>query len=554
MTHKSKISAIVTIMAYCGTTSAQKLLDRANQAISPSEQRYSTSNTDFLLEDEKTLYSNPIYPQWRSKNDSAYKSTAIIYAGMSGADGKGDFIPYEGNKSDDYRIGAYGEYCTPRSGTLSGTIQYAKGTHKNIGWSAMRLPELYFPYISTDSCGGDYKFDSYYAEGNYGLTLRKWTLGVKGSFYGEQAYRLTDPRALNNTTWLRFNIGAARQIGKHLLMLDAGYGRNKQHMQLRYWRPGQQDRFFVCYGFGLYDTRQSGVSFGKSRMYYINEYNARFQYLSPRGKKLSVHAAVEYSSQHMTTEESDIYNLYESKTQNVNPMIQIAYNPHKNWIFDIMATANISRRKGYENIIEEYLIDRENNIYDFQTIDTRQYYSRNTSMTTATIRAERRIGNLGISLQGGMATHEYKEKYKAGGYIIKVQTLTPHAKTGINWWGKKDCISLNVLYAHQSVGNHSYCVDMQNQKIPHLDFQHAFSPYAFRCANLNIVTSDITWQHKFNNISAGINAKLYIANGKRKDEVSYNGTIGFQSTAPMISPTPDKHKEQWAAITLFVIL
>ncbi|MGV2541756.1 hypothetical protein FO502_20695, partial [Bacillus pumilus] len=105
---------------------------------------------------------------------------------------------------------------------LSGRIQYAQGKHRNIGSSAMRLPELYFPYISTDSCGGDFKFDTYFAEGNYAFTLGKWTLGAKASFYGEQAYRPTDPRALNNTTWLRFNAGVARQIGRNLLLFDAG--------------------------------------------------------------------------------------------------------------------------------------------------------------------------------------------------------------------------------------------------------------------------------------------------------------------------------------------
>jgi len=540
--------------ACCCQLQAQQLLDRVSQTLSPTEERYHATQADMMLRSERTLYGNPVYTQWHHQNDtSVSRRTAIVYAGLAGADGEGDFVPYEGSGSTDYRVGAYGEYTTPNSGTLSGSIMYSQGKHRHIGWSAMRLPELYFPYISTDSCGGDFKFDTYYAEGNYGFTLGEWTLGARGSFYGEQAYRLTDPRALNNTTWLRFNVGAGRQVGGHLFMLDAGYGRNKQHMQLRYWRPGQQDRFFVCYGFGLYDTRQSAVSFGKSRMYYIDELNTRLQYLSPREKALRVQASVGYAYAHMTTEESDIYNLYEARTHMLQPMLRLSYDLDEAWHFDLMASADMTLRKGDENIIEEYLIDKDNNIYDFRTIDTRQNYSRDFTTATVALRAARRSGRAELSLQGGITADHYKEKYKSSGYQIKVKTMTPHVKLGADWQGVRDGVTLSVAYARQKVGSHAYDVVMQNSKIPHLDFQHAFAPYAFRCADLNKVMADISWQHQFGKLTAGLNAKLYLAEGDRKDDVSYTSAIGFPSTAPAISTTPDKHQERWGSITAFVM-
>lgn len=521
--------------------------------LSPQEDRYNAANTDISLNSGRILYANPVFTEWRKSTDSINgQHNAIVYAGMAGSDGKGDFIPYEGNGSTDYRVGAYGEYTLPKSGTLSGCIQYSQGKHHNIGWSAMRLPELYFPYISTDSCGGDFKFDSYYAEGNYAFSLKKWTLGIKGTFYGEQAYRLTDPRALNNTTWLRFNVGVARPIGNHLLMLDAGYGRNKQHMQLRYWRPGQQDRFFVCYGFGLYDTRQSAVSFGKSRMYYIDDFNARLQYLFNAQSPLSIHASLGYSYQHMETEESDIYNLYESRSQQLFPLLRLTYDAINDWQFELFSMGNIVLRKGYENIIEEYLIDRENNIYDFRTIATRQNYNRNTHSWTTAFKVSKRIRSVNIGIQGGISTDGYEEKYASDTYRIKVQTLTPHAKFSAEWHATKDDIAVSLLYAHQSVSDNDYKVGMQNQQIPHLDFQHAFAPYAFRAANLDKVTASITWQHQLKKMAIGLNAKLYIADGNRKKDVAYTGEIGFRSTAPTISTHPDVHKEYWGSITTFV--
>ncbi len=537
-----------------GELYAQQLLDRVSYHLSPSEERFHATHVDILLQREKVLYTNPVYPQWHLQNDTnANRRTAIVYAGLAGADGKGDFIPYEGKGSSDYRVGAYGEYSTRNSGTLSGSIMYSQGKHRNIGWSAMRLPELYFPYISTDSCGGNYKFDTYYAEGNYGFTLGTWTLGVKGSYYGEQAYRLTDPRALNNTTRLRFNAGVGRQWGEHLLMLDAGYERNKQHMQLRYWRPGQQDRFFVCYGFGLYDTRQSAVSFGKARMYYVNEFNARLQYLSPTNNPLSLHAALGYVYDHMTTEESDIYNLYESRTHTLQPMAHLTYKSGSAWRYDLMASAEMTRRLGDENIIEEYLIDKENNIYDFRTIDTRQNYSRNITTATVALRVARQLNRVGLSLQGGVSVYDYEEKYKTHGYRIQVKTMTPHVRLGVDWQGKKDGLALSVTYAHQGVGKHDYQVVMQNTTIPHLDFQHAFSPYAYRCADQNKVVADVNWQHRFGKLTAGLNAKLYLADGHRKDDVNYTSVIGFTSSAPTISAAPDKNQERWGSLTAFVM-
>lgn len=535
-----------------GEASAQQLLDRVNSPLSPSEERFAATNADIRLSSSKTLYENPAFTEWLNRSDTTQKSLSIVYSGLSSADSKGDFLPYEGNGSTDYRIGAYGEYATHRIGTLSGRIQYSQGKHRNIGWNAMRLPELYLPYISTDSIGGDYKFDSYHAEGNYSFTLNRWTFGARASFYGEQAYRLTDPRALNNTTWLRFNAGAARQAGSHLLMAEAGYGRNKQHTQLRYWRPGQQDRFFVCYGFGLYDTRQSAVSFGKSRMYYVDEFNAHLQYLLSSEKSLRLHASLAYAFDRMKTEESDIYDLYESRSHKFSPQFFLTYDPENDWRFDFSATGNISFRKGYENIIEEYLIDKENNIYDFRTIDTQQNYRRNSHRLTAATSAERQFDKLTLALQAGITTENHEEKYKNGLYRINVQTLTPHVKLGGDWKNRRSELKMSLLYARQTVGSHNYDVNLRNQQIQHLDFQHAFTPYAFRAATLDKMAVSITCQHRFRNLSAGIDAKFYIENGHRVNDVHFTGAIGFPSSAPSIRTVPDKHQTRWGSVTAFV--
>ncbi len=210
-------------------------------------------------------------------------------------------------------------------------------------------------------------------------------------------------------------------------------------------------------------------------------------------------------------------------------------------------------RKGYENIIEEYLIDKENNIYDFRTIDTRQNYKRNSTKATVALSAARQLGRMELSVQGGMTAYDYEEKYRSQTYRIHLSTLTPHVKLGIGWHGDKDNLALSLTYARQTVGDHDYDVVMQNTAIPHLDFQHAFSPYAYRCADLSMVAADISWQHHFGKLTAGLNAKLYLADGNRKDDASYTSAIGFTSSAPAISAAPDKHQERWGSVSAFIM-
>jgi|GEM_PF-5991619 len=216
------------------------------------------------------------------------------------------------------------------------------------------------------------------------------------------------------------------------------------------------------------------------------------------------------------------------------------------------AAADIALRRGSENIIEEYLIDKDNNIYDFRTIDTRQNYSRNSSQLLLALKATRQTGAARLSLQGGITASDYEEKYASAGYRIHVGTLTPHARLSAEWTVGRERLEASMVYARQTVGSHEYDVVMQNRQIAHLDFQQAFAPYAFRAANLDKVAASVTWQHQFKDMAVGLSAKCALANGRRVDDAAYTGVVGFPSTAPMISPQPDDHQERWGSVTAFV--
>lgn len=523
--------------------------------LSGAEQRFLRIHADLGRQSTLLLQENPASAHGLMRCDTASaRPRGIVYSAFSNAGTQGDFLPYDGRGAWDLRIGAAGTLPASDAGTLSGRIRYGRGQHCDVGWNATRQAEYYRPYFSTDSVGGTFTYDSYQAEGGYSFSAGAcWTLGAKVSFLGEQAWRLTDPRALNNTTWLSFEAGAVRNSNGHLLLFGTGYARNKQHMQLRYWRPGQQDRFFVCYGFGLYDTRKSSVSSGKSRMYYMDRLGGQVQYLSPQKKSVKVHAALQYSYFRMRTEEGDIYNLYESGTHVVTPLFRLGFDLSGVWGLHLGFAGEVIVRQGMENIIEEYLIDPANNIYDFRTIDTQRNYGFSGYHLSGTLELVRRFGASSAFLQTGVFSDGFREHYRVGGYRIHCGSLTPHVKAGVRGGGV-DSLEFSVLYGRKRVVSHGYEVDFSHSRIPHLDFQQAFAPYAWHASNLHHVTASAVWTHRFGRYSAGLVLDVLLTCGARLPGVAFVDAIGFSSSAPMISPLPDVHHEQRLALTVFLIL
>lgn len=554
-----RLSFYIFSLLAIGTLQAQTslLTERLRGSLSPSETRYNSLSTNMDVRQVKQLYANPAFYELAQAGDSlshAGKYRSLVSTTYSNGQLKGDFLPYEGSAFEDFQLTGAGEYSLRSAGTLFGSVQYARGKHEGIGWSAMRYPELYLPYISTDSIGGDFQFEDYRVEGGYAFSLAGWTFGVQGAFHGEQAYRKSDPRALNNTTWLNLGIGAARSFKGHLFMLQGGFGRNKQHMSLRYWRPGQQDRFFVCYGFGLYDVRQSGVLFGYSRMYYIKEWNARLTYQSPEGKPLTVYASLGYDYDHMNTEESDIRDLYYSQTHSFSPTLRVDWKPASSVLLSLWLESKIDRRKGYENIFEQYLADEANNIYDFRQIDTQQKYIFNKSESLAQLRFRYQLNRShSVGVQAGASYSLREEKYKGAGYNVKNASVFPHGQVEYRMERKRSELELSCLYGKRIRVSNEYNVVMNNQSIQHLDFQHTFAPYAYYNCSYSSIQVAATYVYHFSKFGIGANLKFMYTSGKRDEEAVYKQDIGFASSAPMITATPDKHNETWGSSSLFFV-
>lgn len=85
-----------------------------------------------------------------------------IFIAADGASGRqeGDYLPYEGQEFRDFSVRADG-YKQGDRATFFARIGFTAGGNDNVGWSALRNPGLYWPYIVADSTGGDFRYEKY---------------------------------------------------------------------------------------------------------------------------------------------------------------------------------------------------------------------------------------------------------------------------------------------------------------------------------------------------------------------------------------------------------
>lgn len=539
-------------------------------ALSPSEKRWSELSSSVDARITSSLRQHPVYhtmkndetDSMKTKRDSSLPSTFyphdkqnIVLTSYGKGKTDGDFIPYEGKSNEDWRLFGHGCHKFGKHGTLYGTIQYARGTHKEISWSAMRFPELYWPYTLTDSTGGDSKYEYYGIEGGYGVNLGKVYFGVIAQFDGELAYRMTDPRLKNNTTFLQlgFDAGFSSPKGQRL-MADAKYLRNKEHESDSYWRPGEQQRFFTLYGFGLYDNKRSSVSMGRSRMYYVNGLKSHFSYASPTDKTVCTTINIGLNINKMNAEDSDFTSPYASKTTTFSPQIEFKWKINENNTISLFSDNHLEKRLGYERVFEKYITNTATSSYDYRQIAENQYY---TLLTRQGLNALRYSVSLGkhhiLGIQYGIGYFYRSEKNSFYDFSVANKNMINIPRFDYKLSTKKHELSAGINWGHQKVKHHEYNVDIKTSSIQHLDFQTCFAPYAYYASEYDILAADLTYIYYFKKLGIGMRLKYMNISGNRLDDVEYTKEIGFNSICPMISPQSDIHNEKWINGSIFVL-
>lgn len=281
--------------------------------------------------------------------------------------------PYEGKNTFDGKLSGSGTINFKGKGRLCGYIGLGLGEETKIGYSAIRHPEYYLPYIVADSSGGDFRYERYVMGGLYALRRGASEIGFGLHFAGEIAYKYEDPRIYNTIGSLQASVGYTHHLRNIELSATIHGLYHRQYMNLWLWRPSQQDKFHLTYGFGMVNVRNTPIFFGISRMHYMGGGAVDLLLRTKKSKKRhpQIIALLSYRLNGIRTEESSSMGLFGHYTHQLNFKTHTKIN---RW--QLALNGSTLWRLGTEYIYADYQPDEGHlTITDNRLIDTEQSYS-----------------------------------------------------------------------------------------------------------------------------------------------------------------------------------
>lgn len=492
-------------------------------------------------------------------NPKASHQSFPLTVAINGATGrmKGDYIPINGNSFDDYSILANGIMKGEKS-LFYGKASFTAGTHRNIGWNTLRFPETYFPYVVADSTGGNMSYETYNLLCAYSFQLNQHLdLGVSGEYKGDFAFRKTDPRIEDVTSWLTLKGGAAYTLpGGDRIGLNVEYQLHRQHSSVKHFRSGQFAGFFMEYGFGMFDYIHSPIYNSMKNQQHQHSCGIAAQYTGSSQRALRLNARLAYGMDIMNSEEN-IYklNLYRATTNKLRLNLSALWN-NDSWGAAFYANGLLSQRKGREFIFERYVSSTVDgvDIYDYRKIGHQDRYTLRHMEGNAQVKLSKYLGNTTtLSLIGGAALYHREESYKTTSYKIQNALLTPQVGIEAQHTAQGTLLRLTAKYGKRTSLRDKYNVNVDLDR--HTEYQHAFSNYAYYAHEGNVVQVEGEVSHTFNTFRLGVLAQLLLVDAKRIDGAVYDSNRYHESVpythkyTPSLSP--DRHDQHWAKLTIY---
>ncbi len=544
------------------------LFDKSHDALSPLEKRFNTYAFDLSQQNNNRMISNISAFQLLIETDSAFrdrfsckKNPPVDSLGMLriGAETGyshgyigGEYLPYSGNEFRDFHVGTSLVHTLKNKGSFWGAARYSKGKHYGYQWNAIRHAEIYLPYVVADSTGGDYDYEDYFFHGGYAWGKNGFYYGCEGSYRGEIACRKTDPRCANTTAWLSLGGSMSVKAGDDMYGLRAFYLYNRQHLALRNWRPNQQDRFYLVYGFGFFDIQSSPISFGINRMYYLNGAAAEAFYKRNESEKTFLYV-LDYAFCKIKTEESNRKNLFDSKTHSLTGRMSYSQTFGT---FQIEASALSSNtfRMGMENIYESYLPDPAYpNIYDYRIVSIRNRYRYLLSDNIVQCTFRHPVGkHVKIGYSGSCAEQHRSENYTDPSQHLHTNAIIPMLGVDFQYINEEMNAEIKTLVMYRKLLDKAYAVAPVGLMT---DFQHAFTPYAYYCFEGVGGKTELQLSRSIRNIgTAGLLLDVMVHYGGRPNDVQYVGIPSVQSDILSTPLPPEKKMEFWVKASLFWML
>ncbi len=569
---KMLLFSLFALFLFDGVLFAQSkrdlLLDKCNDALSPLEKRFSAYAFDLSQQINGKMIGNPSALQLLIETDSAFRNRFSckknpaedslgllrigVETGYSYGHIGGEYLPYCGNNFQDFHINTSLVHTLNNKGSFLGAARYSKGRHCGYQWNAIRHAEIYLPYVVADSTGGDYDYEDYFFYGGYAWGENNFYYGFEGSYRGEIACRKTDPRCANTTAWLSLGGNMSVKAGDDMYGLRAFYLYNRQHLALRNWRPNQQDRFYLVYGFGFFDIQSSPISFGINRMYYLNGAEAEAFYKRNESEK-TFSCALDYAFCKIKTEESNRKNLFDSKTHYLTGGISYSQT-FTTFQIEASVTSSNTFRMGLENIYESYLPDPSYpNIYDYRIVSIRSRYRYLLSGNIVQCKFWHSVGKrVRIGYSGGCAEQHRSENYTDPYQHLHTDAVVPMLGVDFQYINRNFDVEIKTLAMYRKLLDKAYAVTPIGLMT---DFQHAFTPYAYYCFEGVGGKMELQLSRSIKNTgTVGLLLDVMAHYGGRPHDVQYAGIPSVQSDILSTPMPPEKKMEFWAKASLFWML
>lgn len=534
---------------------------------SPLEVECQELGTRSELQIRNVVLSNPAMLRHGLDNRRSYfndnpktlASSHSLVVALQGAGGKmqGDFIPMEGNRFEDYSVVANGVMRGEKS-LLYGKASFTSGSHRNIGWNAQRFPMTYWPYVVADSTGGNVNYETYNLLCAYSFRLnQRVDMGFFGEYKGDFAFRKTDPRIENITSWLTFKGGASYLLnGGSRIGLDIDYQLHRQHTDIRHFRTGQFAGFFMEYGFGMYDYIHSPIYNSMKHQQHQHSYGANVIFSSNANHPLRLNARLGYGFDEMNTEENiHKLNLYRAMTYRLKADASLLWN-NQSWGLGFTGHLESAQRQGHEYIFERYVSATVDgvDVYDYRKIGQQDRYKMNMMQGNAQLKVSKYFGALStLSLFGGMEYLKREETYKEKGSFVRNVLVTPQVGMEAKHSSKWGDARLTVCYGHRTSPEHQYHVNVDMDR--HTEYQHTFCTFAYYAHKADVLNLEAEVAHTFSFARMGLQLVWMWVTGNRLENVAYDaGRYDAQIPSAKkntVSITPDRHDQHWMKLTLF---
>lgn len=356
------------------------------------------------------------------------KGSSIVVANFDNRNGTGYYLHDEGRQRTFGSLTAGGQISRNR-GTLYGMASYRNGQRTDVELNYATHTEMWKPYLVGDTLGaGRISQEIYTVMAGYSTDYKRFLFGLEARYEGIAQARKHNPRHSNYSQLTRLTLASGYHYGKGLVNLALSPEWGSQQISASSLVNGM--RYFVFFGFGQWNRRESMAAVAYGRLQKMSGFGAKSTWIHRGAWNIMMEVGWNYRKAEF--EESSIKRLFTTHTHSFSQQINIGKVRH-DWALFVQATAMENLRKGQEGVYENQLRDPEQGLYDYTLVGTNKLYSRNRYLCDLRAKFVSKFsGSAKWYVLAGVSVQNYDETYKSPTQKVSYTTLSPDFSTGVN--------------------------------------------------------------------------------------------------------------------------